>query len=587
MSWAKLGTISHTASWEFVFRMQQFSTKTTNIVITPVSVDNPDNPAYSHTFSTPDETWTQTVAADDYYVYIDSPENLRYLDIPANKFTGRLYTEILINILYLYIRHNGAVTEYDLSPLTKLRYLKSQDTYSPEIDLSGKTDLINVDIFATNLSSSQVDSVALSVLSSAVQGDTSDGTFKIDYNNPPTSTGLTALYKLQALYGWTVTYDTSSAQVQINTLAELQAIGTDATTLGYDYIQMQDIDASPTSNPLYGTGETGDPIDNDLGNTSGAGNEGWLPIGDDTTRFKGTYDGKGYKIPSLKIVDTSLSTVGLFGRTDGASITQVKLTDIDITAVHYVGGIVGRAGSNDDIIEKCEVEGEISATSRAGLIVGMCRGIINDCLAEGGVEVSDIGGGLVVGTLSSGDAEINRCVGIGTCSDNAIAGELEFGTITNCYYNSDLATDANATGLTTGELRSADNYPALNFVTDWYMSETSAELRAFGEPSETMPVIYFAAIIPDEENRTIVLVDHKTGMYFCPPTGLETYGTDSHTLLDYDIQLMQVGNYYGLQLPDNLPVGDYEAIFLKAGVREFVGRITTTSNMQLDKNTGI
>ncbi|TAH32879.1 hypothetical protein EYC59_05645 [Candidatus Saccharibacteria bacterium] len=56
--------------------------------------------------------------------------------------------------------------------------------------------------------------------------------------------------------------------------------------------------------------------------------------------FTGTFDGKGNEIKNVTI-DVSPGNVGVFGDTDGATITDVRLTNIDVTGQYDVGGLVG------------------------------------------------------------------------------------------------------------------------------------------------------------------------------------------------------------------------------------------------------
>ena len=51
----------------------------------------------------------------------------------------------------------------------------------------------------------------------------------------------------------------------------------------------------------------------DIDLSSFASGDGWLPIGDTTNVFDGSYDGNGYKIRNLKINRPSMNNLGLFG----------------------------------------------------------------------------------------------------------------------------------------------------------------------------------------------------------------------------------------------------------------------------------
>jgi len=64
---------------------------------------------------------------------------------------------------------------------------------------------------------------------------------------------------------------------------------------------------------------------------------GWLPVGNASTYFTGNYDGQGHTIYGIYI-NRSHATIGLFGRTSGAVIVNLGVTNADITGTEYTGG---------------------------------------------------------------------------------------------------------------------------------------------------------------------------------------------------------------------------------------------------------
>jgi len=116
-----------------------------------------------------------------------------------------------------------------------------------------------------------------------------------------------------------------------------------------NYIQGNDIDASETS--------------------SWNGGEGFIPVGNSTIAFTGSYDGNGKSITSLYINRPTESNVGMFGvANNGASFAYVNLTNANI-----IGG-----------------------TTSVGILVGsLTNGSINNCTSGGNVRGSTKVGGLV------------------------------------------------------------------------------------------------------------------------------------------------------------------------------------------------
>ena len=98
----------------------------------------------------------------------------------------------------------------------------------------------------------------------------------------------------------------------------------------------------------------------------------WTPI----EKFNGTFHGNGHYIYNLTI-STAHTYVGLFGEFKGR-IENLNLKDVQIKATgDYVGAVAGIAGNNiteDVIINKCFVDGQISGDStNVGGIAGAIR----------------------------------------------------------------------------------------------------------------------------------------------------------------------------------------------------------------------
>jgi len=108
------------------------------------------------------------------------------------------------------------------------------------------------------------------------------------------------------------------------------------------------------------------------------GSLGWKPIGDNTIRFTGNFDGQGHYIKGLMINRPDTDNVGLFGHigtSDTASPTVIKniiLIDVDITGNRGSGSLVGRVtGNANTLIENSGViNGTVRGTGSTGGLVG-------------------------------------------------------------------------------------------------------------------------------------------------------------------------------------------------------------------------
>ena len=138
----------------------------------------------------------------------------------------------------------------------------------------------------------------------------------------------------------------------ILTLQQLQAINSGLTG---NYVLGADIDASATA-----------------GWNSGAG---FVPIGDSnpSNRFGGVFDGLGHVISDLFIDRGAADYVGLFGYTDGATLRQVGLANVDITGNDYVGGLVG-AGAGSSIGQSYATGSVTGNDFNVGGLVGVLGG---------------------------------------------------------------------------------------------------------------------------------------------------------------------------------------------------------------------
>lgn len=213
----------------------------------------------------------------------------------------------------------------------------------------------------------------------------------------------------------TVTYNgngTVSSPYEVENVHQLQCI--DEQGLDANYVQVSDIDASKTSKWNDG--------------------EGFEPIGDiparvtnryDYTSFGGKFDGQGYAITNLQI--DRHGWAGLFGVNDG-EITNVSLSDAEVTGFKRVGGLVGFNYLNGTISES-HATGDVDGDYYAGGLVGLNRGTVSKSHSTVSVSGIEVIGGLTGsngGTISGsyalesvrGDTQVGGLVGYNTGTVN-------------------------------------------------------------------------------------------------------------------------------------------------------------------------
>ncbi|NPV91417.1 MAG: hypothetical protein HPY50_11670 [Firmicutes bacterium] len=184
----------------------------------------------------------------------------------------------------------------------------------------------------------------------------------------------------------------------------------------------------------------------------------WAPIGSDPTQFRGDFDGNGYTISGLTILDT-MKYAGLFGQVYNGTIQDVNLTGVSIESTYnaehgYAGGI---AGYSKDSITDCSVTGDVSLSSSnfyafcGGLVGKEEDGSIEGCSVSGQVTASmdqmeTYCGGLVGDIINGSVSDCDSSAAVGTSASylGGLAGML----------NNTSVTDSRSTGTVENEYAS-------------------------------------------------------------------------------------------------------------------------------------
>ena len=196
-----------------------------------------------------------------------------------------------------------------------------------------------------------------------------------------------------------------------------------------DVEQLQDIGES--SDTLKGNYALRNSIDGTQANN-------FTSIGNNTTAFTGKFDGIDYNIFNLNINGTG--NVGLFGKTDGATINNVTLVGGSITGTgSNVGAIVGSA--NNTTLTNVVNSAAVSGNSNVGGIVGSAtNSAIKDAINTGTINgLGDNVGGLI-GNLQNSKLDTTK--------------EVEKGLIGNSYNLGDVSGNGHNVG---GLVGSASN----------------------------------------------------------------------------------------------------------------------------------
>jgi hypothetical protein len=245
----------------------------------------------------------------------------------------------------------------------------------------------------------------------------------------------------------------------------------------------------------------------------------WTPIGNQSIRFIGSYDGGGHKITGLK-VNNALNAAGLFGVIYDGIIKNLRIESANVSSslvssfagilvgqfarsasisncttsgtVHgaVAGGLIGymSAGSITGCYSMAVVESPTNGTNpTAGGFIGVIGGSsysvsISDCYATGNVtntSSTKIGG--FVGSCLSSNASVSNCYSSGKVTGSNPGGFLGYytnGNFSNCFFDSETAGTSNVvvssgvTSKTTAEMKASTNFSSAGWSTaTWSLTD--------------------------------------------------------------------------------------------------------------------
>lgn len=160
--------------------------------------------------------------------------------------------------------------------------------------------------------------------------------------------------------------------------------------------------------------------------------EGWAPIGNNTTPFKGTLKGNNRTIRGLSINRPNTQYVGLFGYLNGATITDLSVVASTVKGASDTGTLVGYAGAStvkNVNLTVQKVAGAGFTGGFAGRFFGTCQNITVSAVVSGTANVG--------GMVGSTGADIANCSVQGNVTGTnrnvgGFAGHSSNPTFTNC-----------------------------------------------------------------------------------------------------------------------------------------------------------
>ena len=170
----------------------------------------------------------------------------------------------------------------------------------------------------------------------------------------------------------------------------------------------------------------------------------WVPIGNETNKYKGTFDGNGKTISNLYIktvyIKTENQQAGLFGYTFQSTIKNLTFENANVTNTNsYTGILVGDAGYQTTLqnikisTNKCQVIGGKNYTGGiAGSLDGNAYNCVNYAMVQG---QEDVGG--LFGYYDRAGNSMTACANYGnvTATSQIVGGLVGYfsgGTIQDC-----------------------------------------------------------------------------------------------------------------------------------------------------------
>jgi filamentous hemagglutinin family protein len=191
------------------------------------------------------------------------------------------------------------------------------------------------------------------------------------------------------------------------------------------------------------------------------GSSGFVPIGNSSTPFSGTFDGLEHTISNVTINQPTADDVGLIGYADSRAVVRnLGLIGGAVSGSQHVGALVGfDAGS----VSNSYATGRVSGDRFVGGLVGENEGSVSNSYARNSVTgSSDVGG--LVGWNDTGSVSDSYAAGSVSGASNVgglVGSNTNGGTVSNSFWDvttSGQAASAGGTGMTTPQMQAQANF---------------------------------------------------------------------------------------------------------------------------------
>ncbi|MGG1517078.1 S-layer homology domain-containing protein [Paenibacillus oryzisoli] len=278
-----------------------------------------------------------------------------------------------------------SASQYDSIALDALSVANTSDSSPIPLDRAFSSDygIYNAQVV------SQVDHVNIAGVAKqgtstvSINGNTYSETVALNPGINLITIKVTSAAGLTAEYTLNVTRDAGTAMYphRIATAAQLADIGNAA--LGYGFGDVYQLEA-------------------DLDLSGYAAGSGWQPIGSSAAPFTGVLNGNQHSIANLKVNRPLEDEVGLFGKTDGAQVTDLAVTNVNVTGRNSVGGLIGTSVNTD--VSYAAVHGAVYGNDKVAGLVGSQSGSAKITKAYSAAFVSASPSGIAGGLVAEASA---------------------------------------------------------------------------------------------------------------------------------------------------------------------------------------
>ncbi|MDR0580000.1 MAG: hypothetical protein LBG21_05300 [Campylobacteraceae bacterium] len=229
-------------------------------------------------------------------------------------------------------------------------------------------------------------------------------------------------------------------------------------------------------------------------NKEGFDANGWDPIGNYTSDFRGIFNGNNNSISNLWINGTSTYYTGLFGHISYSQIRNLGVKTANgkkVTGNDYVGIIAGKADSST--ITNSYSMGNVNGSFHIGGIVGKAAGSSNitNSYSTGNASGYQVIGGIAGNIENSNIANSYSTENVNGTANyvGGIVGKAEYSAIANSYStgNANVATDAGGiagailfsnitNSYSTGNVNGTDGYAGgiIGYISSGYIQNNAA-----------------------------------------------------------------------------------------------------------------